>query len=46
MNRRTAGAIIVTVAALAMLAVAALSVDGGVCVDRGLGRTFVACSGL
>ena len=46
MSSRTAGAIIVTVAALAMLAVAALTVDGGICVDGGLGRTFVACSGL
>ena len=43
MKRRTAGAIVVMVACLFMLAVAALSVDGSVCVDRGLGRTFVAC---
>ena len=43
MNRRTAGAIIIAVLFLFMLAVAALTVDGAVCVGRGLGRTFVAC---
>ena len=43
MKRRTTWGIVLMFACLLMMAAAALSVDGSVCVDHGLGRTFVAC---